>query len=84
MEKAVPAEVRMQVRHQARDSSLLAEFVPDFLLGASSDLAPEPLPVRPEAERDGTDIPVLGRIEVDSVFAVPATARCRPLHDIPS
>jgi hypothetical protein len=51
------------------------ELVPDFLLGPASDLAPAQLAVGPEAERDSTDVPVLGRVEVDRVFAVPATAR---------
>ena len=45
------------------------ELVPHVLLGAAGDLAPDPLPVRPEAERDGTDVPVLRRVEVDRVFA---------------
>jgi hypothetical protein len=51
------------------------ELVPDLGLGAPGDLAPVPLPVRPEAERDGTDVPVLGGVEIDRVLAVPATAR---------
>jgi hypothetical protein len=51
------------------------ELVPYVLFGAAGDLAPDTLPVRPEAERDGTDAPILRRIEVDRVLAAAATAR---------
>src|SRR5579872_3296234 len=51
------------------------ELVPDVLLGAGGDLAAGPLAVRPEAEGDCADIPVLGDVEVDSVLAMTATAR---------
>jgi len=50
------------------------ELVPDLGLGAAGDFAPDPLAVRPEADRDRPDEAVLRRIEVDRVFAVPATA----------
>ena len=48
----------------------------------AADLAPVPLPVRSEAERDSPDVPVLGRIEIDRVLAVPATARCGLRHNL--
>jgi hypothetical protein len=44
------------------------ELASDFLLDPVGDLAPDPFPVRPEAER--------GRIELDRVLAAPATAHC--------
>jgi hypothetical protein len=37
------------------------ELVPDLLLGPAGDLAPEPLPIRPEAKRDRPDVPVRAR-----------------------
>ena len=56
------------------------ELVPHLRLGPAGDLAADPLAVRPEAERDRTDIPVLGRVEVDCVLAMTATARCGVRH----
>src|SRR6185437_15859676 len=52
------------------------ELVPDLRLGPAADLAPDPLAVRAEADRDRPDVAVLRRIEVDRVLAVTATARC--------
>jgi hypothetical protein len=40
------------------------ELVPDVRLGPADDLASDPRPVRPEAERDRPDVPVLRRVEV--------------------
>jgi hypothetical protein len=65
--RRVQAAVELSVR--------LLELVPDLRLGPAGDLAPDPLSVRTEADRDRPDVPVLGRIEVDRVLAVTATAR---------
>src|SRR5690242_6497709 len=51
------------------------ELVADFSLGPPGDLAPEPLPVWPEADRDRPDETVLRRVEVDRVLAMTATTR---------
>ena len=56
------------------------ELVPDLGLGPPCDLAPDPLAVRPEADRDRPDVAVLRRVEVDRVLAIPATARCVVRH----
>jgi hypothetical protein len=56
------------------------ELVPDLGLGLTGDLAPDPLAVRAEANRDRPDEAVLRRIEVDRVLAVTATARCVVRH----
>jgi len=40
------------------------ELVPDVRLGPADDLASDPRPVRPEAERDRPDVQVLRRVEV--------------------
>jgi len=50
------------------------ELVPDRGLGTAGDLAPDPLPVWAEANRDRPDVAVLRRIEVDRIFAVTTTA----------
>ena len=46
------------------------ELVPDSLLGPARDLPPKTLPISGVTERDGPDIPVLRRLEVDRVLAV--------------
>jgi hypothetical protein len=59
------------------------ELVPDLALGAPGDLAPDPLAVRAEADRDRPDKAVLRRIEVDSVLAVTTTALSLPIESGP-
>ena len=56
------------------------EPVADFLLGLAEDLAPDPLPVGPVAERDRSHVPVLRRSEVDRVLAATAAADFRLGH----
>jgi hypothetical protein len=51
------------------------ELVPDLGLGLTGDLAPDPLAVLSEADRDRPDETVLRRVEVDRVLAMAATAR---------
>jgi hypothetical protein len=65
------AESAALIERIARESALLL-----LSFGTAGDLAPVSLPVRPEAERGGPNVAVLGRIEVDRVFAVPTTACC--------
>src|SRR2546429_1205427 len=70
--RRVQAPVELSVRR--------LEPVPDLGLSAPSDLASDALAVRPEADRDRPDEAVLRRVEVDSVLAVTATARCVVRH----
>jgi hypothetical protein len=48
------------------------KLVPDLLLGLARDLPAQPLPVRPEADRDRANVPVLVCREVDGILAMPA------------
>jgi hypothetical protein len=50
------------------------ELVPDLGLGLTGDLAPDPLAVLSEADRDRPDETVLRRVEVDRALAIAATA----------
>ncbi len=70
--RRVQATVKLGVRR--------LQLVPDLGLGPAGDLAPDPLPARPEANRDRPDIAVLRRIEVDRVLAMTTTARCVVRH----
>jgi hypothetical protein len=47
------------------------EFAPDFLLGLARDLPAQPPTVRPEADRDRADVPVLVCREVDGILTMP-------------
>jgi hypothetical protein len=50
------------------------ELIPDLLLSMAEDLAADPLPVGPVAERDRSDVPVLRCSELDGVLAATAAA----------
>src|SRR6266487_4450809 len=56
------------------------ELVPNLGLRTAGDLAPDPLAVRAEPDRDRSDVAVLCRVEVDRVLAVTTTARCVVRH----
>jgi hypothetical protein len=56
------------------------ELGSDFLPGLAGDLPPDPLPVRPVADRDRTHVRVHRGVQVDPVVAEPAAPDFRLGH----